>query len=118
MERTGQALKKTLEERLSRAKIEGACKDSFLSKAEFFYVDDPVLWPLKESYFYLGHVPKLSNLLSQLLAGSNQIAGERTIHGVYYEWHKASVRLASRIFGEIQRRVTHSWDKERKGLVA
>jgi hypothetical protein len=116
-EQAGQTLKKTLEERLSKAEMEGACKDSFLSKAEFFYVDDPVLWPLKESYFYLGHVPKLSNLLSQLSTGPNRIAGERMIHGVYCEWHNASVRLASRIFGELQRRVTRSWDKERKIFV-
>jgi hypothetical protein len=64
--------------------------------------DDSEVWPLKESHFYLGHVPRLNNLLSQLLAKSSRLTRERTIHGLYCEWHNTSVRLASRIFGELQ----------------
>jgi len=38
---------------------------------------------------------------------------ERLVHGIYSDWHNTSVRLASRIFGELQRRVTRAWDEGR-----
>ena len=116
-EQAGTLLRKTLDERLSKLEVEGASKHLILSKTEFFYVDDSALWPLKASHFYLGHVPKLSNLVPHSLVSSSRLLWERTIHGVYCDWHNASVRLASRIFGELQRRVTRSWDQERKGFL-
>ena len=87
-------------------------KELLLTKAEFFYQDDPVSWPLKESHYYLGHVPKLSALLPQ--SSGNRLMWERMIHGIYCDWHNTSVQLTSRIFSELQRCVTHSWDEERK----
>ena len=110
---TGKQLRKALEERLAKMEEDDA-KTEFLRKAESFYTDDPTVWPLKESRYYLGHVPKISNLLTQLQRGPNRWQGERTIHAIYCEWHNAGVRLASRIYGELQRRVTRSWEQERK----
>jgi hypothetical protein len=99
---------------LGKTEVEDAAKRDFLLKAESFYADDLTVWPLKESQFYLGHVPKLSNLFPQLLAGPDRWQGEWMIHAIYCEWHNASVRLVSRIYGELQRRVTRSWEQERK----
>jgi hypothetical protein len=115
-EEAGRQLRRTLDERLGRLDVENTAKDVFLTKAEFFYIDDSALWPLTQSHFYLGHVPKLSSLLPRSLADSNWLLWERTIHGVYCEWHNTGVRLAARIFGEFQRRITRSWDQERKGM--
>ena len=115
-EQAGKLLRKTLDERLSQLKVEGDLIDKVLKKAEYFFADDPELWPLKESHFYLGHVPYLPTLLSQLRAGSGMLMWERTIHGAYCDWHNASVRLASRIYGDFQRQVTRSWDQWRRGM--
>ena len=118
-EQAGNSLRKILEERLSKVEVADTHKSSILKKAEFFYSDNSDLWPLKESQFYLGHVPKLSDVLPHTPnhEGTNEISRARTIHGIYCEWHNASLRLASRIFGELQRRVTRSWDEGRKGLL-
>jgi len=50
-----------------------------------------------------------------LLVGSSIIT--RLIHGIYCEWYSTGVRLASRIFGELQRKVTRIWEerKEERG---
>ena len=110
----GEKLRRVLEERVAKMEVEEDAKNDFLLKAESFYVDDPTVWPLKESRFYLGHVPKLSNLLPQSHSGPGSCQGERIIHAIYCEWHNAGVRLTSRIYGELQRCVTRSWEQERK----
>ena len=100
--------------RVSKVDIEESYKNQILTKAKSFYVDDPTLWPLKESMFYLGHVPKISHMISRPSNGTFTLQIERAIHATYCEWHNTSTRLAARIFGEFQRRVTRSWDQERK----
>ena len=72
-EQAGRLLRKTLKERLSKAKVEDDLKDKVHTKAEYFYDDDSELWPLKESYFYLGHVPNLSTLLPLSRARSGKL---------------------------------------------
>jgi hypothetical protein len=111
----GKQLRKTLEERLSKMEVDDERKKDILTKAEYFYLDDSTLWPLKESQFYLGHVPRLSDLLPQTHNEMSWLLRERTMHGTYCDWHNTSVRLASQIFGELQRRITRSWDKEKRG---
>ena len=81
----------------------------------------PLGWPgIPQGYpcysLYLGHVPKLSDLLPPRYFKTTPLSRERTIHGIYCEWHNASIRLASRIFGDLQRCGTHSWDQERKKI--
>lgn len=93
-EQAGKQLRNTVEEHLGKLEVEGDCRDKVLLKAEFFYTDDSEFWPLKESYYYLGHVPKLSNLLPQSLAKSGKLIWERMVHGTYCDWHNSSVRLA------------------------
>lgn len=111
----GEQLGKIVSERLSKLDLVEEYKNEILSKAMSFYIDEPTLWPLKESRFYLGHVPKLFKLFPTQCDGHTRLQMERVIHAIYCEWHNASVRLAARIFGEFQRRVTRSWDEERKG---
>lgn len=42
----------------------------------------------------------------------NHLMKERLIHGIYCDWHNAGVRLASRIFGELQRKITRVWEEK------
>ena len=91
-------------------------RDEFVQKSKLFFIDDPSIWPLKESSYNLGHVPKLSDLLPPKYFKTAPLSRERTIHGIYCERHNASVRLASQIFGDLQRRATRSWDQERRRI--
>jgi len=108
----GQQLKNTLATRLNQTKLDNKTVEDLLNKAEFFYKYDLNVWPLGDSQYYLGYVPKIREWIKK--EKLSQIALERFEHGIYCDWHNTGVRLASRIFGELQRRATRAWD-ERKG---
>ena len=84
-----------------------------LEKAKCFFEDRKDIWPLGNSQFYLGHVPKIEEMLPAMI-DENKILREKTIHGIYCDWHNASVRLASRIYGEFQRRIMRRWEEKGK----
>jgi len=78
--------------------------EEVLNKAESFYSHEKDIWPLRDSQYYLGLVPKLQKWIQE--EGLNCLATEHLIHGIYCDWHNMGVRLTSRIFGELQRNVT------------
>ena len=47
-----------IRERLTGMDVTEIEQTKFLLKAKCFYTDDPELWPLVESHYHLGHVPK------------------------------------------------------------
>jgi len=112
-EDAGNQLEKLIRERLNGMDVDEIERTRFLQKAKCFYTDDPELWPLVESHYYLGHVPKIRPRLTSL-EKENRILRERIIHGIYCDWHNTSVRLAGRIFGELQRRAARHWNMRRK----
>jgi hypothetical protein len=108
----GQQLRDTIAARLNQANVDIQHVEDISNKAESFYSYNRSTWPLGDSHYYLGLVPKVEKWIQQ--AGLNHLTKERLIHGIYCDWHNAGVRLASRIFGELQKRVTRKWD-ERNG---
>jgi hypothetical protein len=66
---------------------------NILSKAKFFFQNEKGLWPLGDSQYYLGHVPKLEPLLPPT-EEETRLEREQVIHGIFCEWHNTSVRLA------------------------
>jgi len=100
----GRQLRRTLSTRLGQLKLHGRTVDMILRKAELFYTCDSDIWPLGNSQYYLGLVPKMQDWLRE--EGLGSLERERLIHGIYCEWYSTGVRLASRIFGELQRKVT------------
>ena len=106
-EDAGNQLEKLIRERLTGMDVTEIERTRFLQKAKCFYTDDPELWPLVESHYYLGHVPKIRPMLTSL-ENENRILRERIIHGIYCDWHNTRVRLAGRIFGKLQH-----WDTRR-----
>lgn len=61
------------------------------------------LWPLGESQYYLGHVPSL-RLLFPGTENERKVA----------HWYNASIKLASRFSGDLQRKVARHWDERMK----
>ena len=82
---------------------------SLLRTAKFLFSDCAITWPLHYSFYYLGHIPKLDALIdSDIFA--NRLKCERFIHSVYGDWHMSSIRLASRIWGKVQKEMAKRRD--------
>ena len=107
----GQQLKNTVATRLTQIDLSNRTLEDILTKAKSFYCNDAKIWPLGDSQYYLGHVPKIREWIQG--EELSRLTVERLVHGIYSDWHNTSVRLASRIFGELQRRVTRAWDEGR-----
>jgi hypothetical protein len=109
----GMQLRKTLADRLKQMSLGENDVSVIVNKAKSFYTDDADIWPLKESCYFLGLVPKIKQWITHESQGMNAITRERIIKGIYCDWHNTGVRLASRIYGEMQRRVTRTWERSK-----
>ena len=111
----GSKLQKTLEDRLKQTSLgdNDVSGITGINKAKSFFTDNPDIWPLKESCYFLGFVPNIRKWITADSDGTNGITKERIIKGIYCDWHNTGVRLASRIYGEVQRRVTRTWERSK-----
>ncbi|KII84505.1 hypothetical protein PLICRDRAFT_117547 [Plicaturopsis crispa FD-325 SS-3] len=82
--------------------LEEARFASLLAAAKLLFSDSVDIWPLQYSAYYLGHVPPLDGHVPPD-AFDDRLTRERFLHNVHADWHLAAVRLASRIFGTVQR---------------
>ena len=88
--------------RLDEAKIEEEYQSPILTKAKCIFADLSDVWPLHESVYYLGLLPTLEPALLSM-TNLSALSCKRLLYEISADWHLASIRLASRIFGEIQR---------------
>jgi hypothetical protein len=73
-----------------------------LRAAKSLFVDDPIIWPLKMSQYYLGQVPRTDDLITRALIPETIKRRKLSVH-LASDWHTSSIRLAGRIFGSVQR---------------
>ncbi|KAJ7895328.1 hypothetical protein B0H13DRAFT_1624445, partial [Mycena leptocephala] len=90
------------DQKLAERGVEEAARKRLLATAKSLFCNDPEVWPLKHSFYYLGHIPPLDPLLPHDIFES-RLSRERLLHYFSAEWHLASIRLAGRIFGDYQR---------------
>ena len=95
------------------AKLEEAQLASLLQKAKSLFSDCPNTWPLHYSFYYLGHIPKLDTHASPNIF-PNRLTHERFLHNISGDWHMSSIRLASHIWGRVQKEVAKRRDLEKK----
>jgi hypothetical protein len=90
--------------KLETMKIEGIVRDNLLHAAKFLFMDEPSVWPLHHTMFYLGQIPDLDGLFA---SGHNikDITLKRIKTHISSDWHTAAIRLAGRIFGDYQKRM-------------
>jgi len=79
-----------------------------IEAAKYLFSDNCDTWPLHRSAFYLGQVPDITKILgfehpSPHSSLSPSIRLSRIIHSIALEWHTHSIRLAGRIWGQVQR---------------
>ncbi|KAJ7897735.1 hypothetical protein B0H13DRAFT_1623441 [Mycena leptocephala] len=73
-----------------------------LHAAKYLFIDDPIIWPLKMSQYYLGQVPRTDDLITLALIPETIKRRKLSVH-LASDWHTSSIRLAGRIFGSVQR---------------
>ena len=91
--------------RLDDAAIGPPHQSSILQLAKFIFSDSDLVWPLHSTVFFLGQIPKVEPLLSPL-SMPNSVNRSRLIHNIATDLHLSSVRLASRIFGDLQKEIS------------
>ena len=82
---------------------------SLLQTAKFLFSDCPITWPLHYSFYYLGHILRLDNHVNASVFES-RLKCERFIHNISGDWHMSSIRLASRIWGKVQKEMAKRRD--------
>jgi len=107
-EAMNEVVKRTLG-RIQALKLEETCTNGLLQKAKSFFIDCNFTWPLHYSFYYLGHVPIVDSLIS-LENFKNWIQHEWFIHNIKGDWHMSYIRLASHIYGQLQRETVRKWD--------
>jgi hypothetical protein len=83
-------------------KLQEALIEGLVESAKLFFYDSDVVWPLCYSTFYLGHVPHLSSLLPSDIFATSTIC-VCFLYNVHSDFHIASIRLTSCIWGMVQR---------------
>ncbi|KAJ7687240.1 hypothetical protein B0H17DRAFT_890124, partial [Mycena rosella] len=64
--------------------------------------DDPSVWPLKITQFYVGQIPSTQDLITSVMLPDGIKRRGLSSH-IALEWHTSAIRLAGRIFGSVQR---------------
>ena len=90
--------------KLTTMHVEGIVKDTLISAAESLFSDDPLIWPLHLTMFYLGQIPDLNTLISPE-HGLNKVTLMKLKTHLASDWHTSSIRLTGRIFGDYQKRM-------------
>ena len=99
------SLSLSIKKRLDDAAIDPPHQSSILQLAKFIFSDSELIWPLHSTVFFLGQIPKVEPLLSPL-SMPNFVNRTRLIHNIATDLHLSSVRLASRIFGDLQKEIS------------
>ncbi|KAJ7491047.1 hypothetical protein FB451DRAFT_1023142 [Mycena latifolia] len=100
--RMAEELKTKTETKLIEEGVEETARKGLLQAAKSLFRRDDEIWPLKHTFYYLGHIPPLEALLPND-AVDGTIKREKILHHLAADWHLAAIRLAGRIFGDYQR---------------
>jgi hypothetical protein len=97
--------------KIQAIRLEEAQFTSLLQTAKFLFSDCHITWPLHHSFYYLGHIPKLDALIDSGIF-ANRLKRERFIHNIniYGDWHMSLIRLASHIWGKVQKEMARRRD--------
>jgi hypothetical protein len=92
----------SIKKRLDDAELSLIDQQPLIQTAKFIFSDSDAIWPLRSATFFLGQIPKIEPLVSSLSI-QDHVTRSRLIHNVASDMHLSSVRLASRIFGDLQK---------------
>lgn len=113
---TGMSLVEWTTEKLNTMEVEGVVRDNLLKTVKSLFIDDPLVWPLQKTLFYLGQLPKIDPLINSESGEHGEIFRRRLKSHIVNGWHTSCIRLAGRIFGDFQRRMAVLNDKNKTTL--
>jgi hypothetical protein len=90
------------EQKLEEAEIREEYRQPILNAAKSLFADDPVVWPLKITQYYLGQTPSIQNHITYEML-PNTIKRRKLTSHLSADRHTSAIRLAGRIFGSVQR---------------
>ena len=99
-----ESLTSSIKMRLDDAGLEPCDQAPLMRTVKSLFSDSSIVWPLQSSFYYLGQIPKIQPLLSPLPM-MNSVTRSRLIHNVATDLHLSSARLASRIYGDLQKEI-------------
>ncbi|KAJ7075102.1 hypothetical protein B0H15DRAFT_917163 [Mycena belliarum] len=88
--------------KLGEKGIKEADRVGLLTIAKSLFTDNIDIWPLHYSTYFLGHVPKFDHALPGM-PDADRLTRTRLAHHLACDWHTACIRLAGRIWGDMQR---------------
>ncbi|KAJ7166150.1 hypothetical protein C8R46DRAFT_900122 [Mycena filopes] len=91
--------------KLANLDIEEVIATDLLAAAKSLFVDDERVWPLQYSVYFLGHIPSIEPLIPDA-PHLNPLSRSRLAYSLAADWHTAAIRLAGRIWGDWQRRMS------------
>ena len=90
--------------KLATMQIEGIVRDNLVTAAKSLFSDNPCIWPLHLTMYYLGQIPDLDVLIPHNHKLDSVTLMRLKTH-LSSDWHTSSIRLAGRIFGDYQKRM-------------
>ncbi|KII90283.1 hypothetical protein PLICRDRAFT_159732 [Plicaturopsis crispa FD-325 SS-3] len=103
-----EALCRWTEEATTEAGVEEAARKGLLTAAKYMFSDSSEIWPLQNSVYYLGHLPKLERYMP-VTENLGKMARERLLHKIAAYWHLTAVRLAARIYGDFAKEMARRY---------
>ncbi|KAJ7104689.1 hypothetical protein C8R44DRAFT_640066 [Mycena epipterygia] len=100
--KAAEELTKKTELKLTEQGVEEGARKDLLTAVKFMFDYNEQIWPLKHTFYYLGHIPPLDALLPQSV-DLTSLKRERLLHHLAADWHLTAIRLAGRIYGDFQR---------------
>ena len=102
---TGMNLVDWTKEKLDMMEVRGIVRDNLLKTAKSLFIDDPSVWPLQKTLFYLGQLPKIDPLINSESVEHGEIFRRWLRSHIANSWHTSCIHLAGRIFGDFQQRM-------------
>ena len=99
------SLNTSIKNRLDAGGLTAVDQAPILNIAKSLFSDSASSWPLHSTFYYVGQIPKIGPLLHSPIL-NNSVTRSRLIHNIASDLHTSSVRLASRIFGNLQKEIS------------
>ena len=94
-----------MKEKFDAVEVEEVFKNSLLHTAKSLFIDDPLVWPLQKTHFYLGQLPKIDPLISLAGAELREVFRRWLKSHIVNFWNITCICLAGKIFRDFQRRM-------------
>ncbi|KAJ6543598.1 hypothetical protein DFH09DRAFT_928429, partial [Mycena vulgaris] len=101
-DKAAETLQAKTEMKLIELGVEETARERLITAAKFLFSREDSIWPLKHTFYYLGHIPPLEPLLPTS-AVETKFTRERLLHHLAAEWHLTAIQMGGRIFGDYQK---------------